>query len=569
MSLFSKLFKLFVGVVLIPFVPMLLLLAYYQFHLTDNLLETHANLAQLVSTSMTQHIEDLTWRLSFAGHVSAALQKKQNPQQLLQDALQANPDFLFLAVLSSAGKEMYRAGDAQVLRQLPPLNLEESATLGQLAGSRQVSLSRFDVLDGRPISEFILPLSNGDFLYGLLDFTGFLSRVQEQPLGHTGRIYLVDAAGNIFTQDSLYPAAFEPADLRRVFSGRTRLIKSLRTPQETFVGAFAPSPVFGAYVLVVQQKSEAYRSIYYTNIILALFLLTIATLSYFGALTFAEQLGEPIVALSHAAQEVSRGNFDEKVDPEIGWGEFKELINAFNQMTADLKDYRELRLQAQVSELKEQVFRAVAHDLRAPLMGLQGYLYILQNSTVSAEERARYLDLMGQAARNLSALLEDVLELSRFQAGMARVKKQPVALARLVQETVDQLAASAQEKGLLLTAQVPEMTVQADPKLLCRILTNLISNAIKFTEHGFVRVGGKETAHSIKLTVQDSGIGLTQQQAKQIFQKYHQVSNDKPGFGLGLYISRQLVQAHGGTLRVQSKPGEGSTFTVSLPKEEK
>ena len=100
MSLFSKLFKLFVGVVLMPVVPMVLLLAYYQIHLKDNILETHANLAQIVSSSLNQHIEDLNWRLSFSRQLTAQLEQKKNPQELLQDALAANPDFLMLAVLS-------------------------------------------------------------------------------------------------------------------------------------------------------------------------------------------------------------------------------------------------------------------------------------------------------------------------------------------------------------------------------------------------------------------------------------------------------------------------------------
>ena len=357
--------------------------------------------------------------------------------------------------------------------------------------------------------------------------------------------------------------------MQRAFSGKSRLIKNLKTPRETFVGAYAPTPILGAYVAVLQLKSEAYRSIYYTNIILALFLLTIVTLSYFGALTFAEQLGEPIEALAHAAREVSAGNLEEKIDEDIGWGEFKNLIADFNKMTADLKDYQELRLQAQISEMKEHVFRAVAHDLRAPLLGLQGYLHILQSGQVSEEEKKQYLALMNQAARNLSALLEDVLDVSRVEAGMLHPQKEPVDLAVLVGQLVDTLAPTAAEKKLELENQVSALTVPAEPRLLGRVLTNLISNAIKFTEKGFVRIRANEAEKCYFITVEDSGIGMSPQEIKGLFQKYHQVHPDKPGYGLGLFISRQIVEAHGGKLTVSSQPGRGSTFTVQLPKEEK
>ena len=550
MSLFSKLFKLFLAIVLMPLVPMLLLLAYYQVQLKDNILETHANLAQIVSSSLNQHIEDLSWRLAFAQHITELLQAGKNPQSVLQEALNANPD-------------------KQILAQVPALDLKDDPSLPELARQPRLSVSSFDVMAGRPISEFIYPLPNGDFLYGIMSFFSFLSRLQEQRIGVTGRIYIVDQDGSVYANDYQYKPAFDAEALQNAFTSQDQLIKKLKTPQEAYVGAFAPSPILGAYVAVLQLKSEAYRSIYYTNIILALFLLSIATLSYFGALTFAERLGEPIGALARAAAEVSRGNFDEKIDEEIGWGEFKQLIASFNKMTADLKDYQVLQLQAQVSEMKEQVFRAVAHDLRAPLLGLQGYLYILQSGKAGPEEQKKYLEQMSQAARNLSSLLEEVLDVSRVQAGMMTPKKESVDLPALLKNVTDTLLPAAREKNLELTVQADVPRLPADPKLLQRVVMNLVSNAVKFTDKGFVRVRAYEDGQAYYIVVQDSGIGISKTEMKGLFQKYHQVRTDRPGYGLGLFISRQIVQAHGGTLEAVSAPGRGSTFTVTLPKEKK
>ena len=569
MSIFSKLFKLFLAVVFFPLVPLCLLLGYYQVHLKDNILETHTNLAEMVASSMSQHIEDLTWRLAFAPQVTAQLQKNKSPLPVLNEALEANPDFMFLAVLSPDGAEKYRASlDTALLSQLPTLNLQGDPALSRPAATpTQLSISHFDIVSGRPISEFLYPLTNGDFLYGILSFSNFLARLQAQRIGQTGHIYIVDASGQVYANAYGTAPAFDPSALRRAFASGSRLIKNLKTPQDTYVGAFAATPILGSYAVVLQLKAEAYRSIYHTNIILALFLLTIATLAYFGALTFAERVGEPIEALSQAAAQVSSGNLDVHVDPEIGWGEFKRLINAFNQMTVDLKDYQVLRLQAQVSELKEQVFRSVAHDLRAPLMGLQGYIYILQNGQVTDEEKQNYLKLMSEAAQNLSALLEDVLDVSRLEAGMAHVHKESVDLHALVDEVLGTLRPTAAQKNLSLQAHLSVDRLPADPKLLKRVLTNLVSNAIKFTQKGFVNVLATQDSTSYTVQVQDSGIGLSAQDIKGLFHKYHQVHADQPGFGLGLFISRQLVEAHGGTLSVTSQPGRGSTFTIRLPKE--
>ena len=569
MSLFSKLFKMFLVIVFMPVIPMLLLMGYYQIHLKDNILETHVNLAEMVASSVNQHIEDLTWRLSFAQTLSADLAAGKNPIPQLAEALAANPDFIMLAVLSKEGKELYRTGEVQVLRQIPALDLSGDATLAQIAQDKRLSVSSFNEVQGRPISEFIYPLPDGDFLYGIVSFFGFLSRIQEQRIGHTGHIYIMDGEGHIYTGELRFKPDFNAEALQRYFRSKSHLIKKLSAPSGTYVGAYAPTPILGAYVAVLQRKSEAYRSIYLTNIILLLFVLTIAILSYFGALTFAERLGEPIGALSQAAREVSQGNLEVRVEPDMGWGEFKQLINDFNQMTADLKAYQELRLQAQLSEMKESVFRAVAHDLRAPLLGLQGYLYILQSGKASEAEKQQYLQLMSEAAKNLSSLLEDVLDVSRVEAGIFSPAKTQTDIAALLREVVGTLSPVAAEKGLALSFDAALTHVWADEKLLKRVLMNLVSNAIKFTEKGFVRISAQAKNGRSEVSVTDSGIGLSAQEIKGLFQKYHQVHADKPGYGLGLFISRQIVQAHGGSLEVISQQGKGSTFTVCLPEEQK
>lgn len=567
MSLFSKLFKMFLAIVFMPVIPMLVLMGYYQVHLKNNILETHVNLAEIVASSMTQHIEDLTWRLSFTQTLTETLTAEKDPAPLLNEALVANPDFIMLAVISKTGKELYRVGETQTLKEIPTLDLSQDPSLEQIALDKRLSVSSFDVVQGRPISEFLYPLSNGDFLYGIMSFFSFLARVQEQRIGHTGRIYIVDEEGQIYVEEHQFKPAFNALELKHVLAAKSRLIKSLSAPSGTYVGAYAPTPILGAYVAVLQLKSEAYRTIYYTNIILILFVLTIALLAYFGALTFAEQLGKPIGALSAAAREISQGNLDTSVEPDIGWGEFKQLIADFNQMTADLKAYQELRLQAQVSELKENVFRAVAHDLRAPLLGLQGYLFILQSGKCSEEEKQEYLRLMSQAAKDLSSLLEDVLDVSRVEAGIFAPVKTQVNTAELLQEVVSTLRPTAQAKGLTLDFTSKTDTIFADAKLLKRVLMNLVSNAIKFTEKGFVHVKAFTQDDHFVIAVQDSGIGLCEQEIKGLFQKFHQVHADKPGYGLGLFISRQIVTAHGGSLEVESKSGKGSTFSVRLPKE--
>ena len=210
-----------------------------------------------------------------------------------------------------------------------------------------------------------------------------------------------------------------------------------------------------------------------------------------------------------------------------------------------------------------------AHDLRAPLLGLQGYIYILSSGKATKEEEKEYLRLMNQAAVNLSSLLEDVLDVSRLEAGTLTPSLQEVHLQQLAQEAADTVLPSAQEKHLELTVEVPDIVLQADAKLLRRVLVNLLSNAVKFTQQGFIATQAYEENGQTVVSVRDSGKGMDEKQCREVFEKYRQVDETAEGYGLGLFISRQLARAHRGDLTVQSLPGQGSTFILRLPKEEK
>jgi len=143
-------------------------------------------------------------------------------------------------------------------------------------------------------------------------------------------------------------------------------------------------------------------------------------------------------------------------------------------------------------------------------------------------------------------------------------------LSPIVRHVIDTQQPIAQAKQLDLSAAIDEnLMIYADPKLLSRIVSNLVSNAVKFTAKGFVKISAGETEREVWLCVQDSGKGMTAAEMEQIFEKFRQADNRAEGYGLGLFISRQLARAHGGDLTVTSQVGQGSTFTLHLPKEEK
>lgn len=567
MSIFSKLFRLFITVVLMPLIPMALLLAYYQNRQKTSALENHYNVAEIVSSELNQYVINLTDRLAFAD-VLPLQQSRPVLENKLQQALENDPSLTFLAVLSADGTEKGRA-EQKVENQTDLAAVKVPASTENFSATHlQAWLSRPE--EGSLSLEFVYPLEREHFLYGRQNVADVLDRLNQMRIGRTGQIYLVAADGAIYRTPYQLTPNISASKLAAKLNGKTQIINSLPSTEGTLVGAVSSEPRLGVYVVALQPKEEALRSLYLSNIVIFLFVISIAMLSYFGALAFSRSLGEPIARLMKGAQEVSRGNLDYQVEEETNWSEFQELIASFNKMIADLKDYQALQLKTQISEMKEQVFRAVAHDLRAPLIGLQGYIYLLSSGKVSAQEQEEYLQRMTEAAQNLSSLLEDVLAVSRVETGMALPQREWVEVAPLVQNVLHTQQPAADAKGLTVTADISAgLKAWADPKLLSRILTNLVSNAVKYTPKGFVQIKAWNTEAETLFSVTDSGIGLTPEQCERLFEKFHQVDGKKEGYGLGLFISRQLARAHGGDLSVVSVPKQGSTFTLRLPKEEK
>ncbi len=566
MSIFSKLFKLFITVVLMPLIPMAVLLAFYQNRQKDNILENHYNLAEVVASDLNHYAEDLNWRLSFASSIQKLLQQGADVESEFKKIMAQQGDINVLGLMDSEGKNLLRL-ERNDLYAMP--NRLTADVLAEMAKNPRIYIAPFETAHATLEFEFVMPLKDGFFLYGITELSDLAERLQQMRIGRTGQVFLVSSDGVVYSGPSQWSPQIAPEKLKTAFEGRSRLFKSIEGAEDVFVGGFSSAKPLGMYVVVLQIKDEAYRSLYFSNLVLLLFLLAIATLAYFGALTFSRSLGEPIAELAEGAKQVSQGNLDHRVQEEVGWGEFRELIASFNKMTADLKDYQTLQLKNQVSEMKEHIFRSVAHDLRAPLLGLQGYIYILSSGKINAQEREEYLTRMKEAAQDLSSLLEDVLAVSRVQAGMTLPQRQRIELGPLLKSLIHTQEPVATDKGLVLLCDVADkLWAYADPKLLRRIVNNLLSNAIKFTAQGNIQVKAWEENGETFVTVQDSGIGLSEKACQEIFEKYRQIDESAEGYGLGLFISRQLARAHGGDLTVSSVLGQGSTFMLRLPKED-
>ncbi len=260
--------------------------------------------------------------------------------------------------------------------------------------------------------------------------------------------------------------------------------------------------------------------------------------------------------------------------------EIGTLSSEFDQLASELrtaqKDLEAARDQAlALSNAKSEFLARMSHEIRTPMNGVLGMIELL-NSTRLNDTQKRYAATIQDSADSLLDIINDVLDFSKIEAGKLRIEKLTFDLHAFLSDTVESLAGLAEQKGLDLECDVPPglaLAVQGDPFRLRQILTNLLGNAIKFTERGSVRLhvtaedlGNGQTV--VQFSVVDTGVGITASKQRKIFDSFAQEDGSTTrrygGTGLGLAISRQLVEMMGGDLTVESEPGHGSVFSFSL-----
>jgi two-component system, sensor histidine kinase len=308
-------------------------------------------------------------------------------------------------------------------------------------------------------------------------------------------------------------------------------------------------------------------------------------------------LARPLSFLQAGITSVREGRF-EPIQVSRTGDEIEYLGESFNRMIETLaaskeeirqhQELLELRIRQRTGDLEKAMHAALAasqakseflanmsHELRTPMNGLLGMVDLVLDSGLGADQREQ-LETAQRCAYSLLALLNDILDLSKIEAGKMLLEKIPFNISEVLQDCVKSQSAKAAQKRIDLRYEVEASSsfeVLGDPLRVRQIVANLLSNAIKFTERGWVHVSlaGKSTADGrieMEIKVADTGSGIPTDKLPTIFEKFTQadgsITRKYGGTGLGLAITRRLVKLQGGEVRVESQPGHGSTFTVVL-----
>ncbi len=297
-------------------------------------------------------------------------------------------------------------------------------------------------------------------------------------------------------------------------------------------------------------------------IIIAFFLILSAILGFVTIYWAVSEFVMPLKRLNIAANHISRGNFDERIEVTDNIDdEMSELYKSFNLMAENLESLEERR---------REVVSNISHDLRSPITSIRGFLQAMLDGTITEDKYRRYLEIIYNETGRLNQLSDSILQLNTIGDVSEQLEKTVFNVNTVISDVLNLMKVRSIPKGIELRTDFSRdvMMVNADEDKVKRIIINLVDNAIKFTEKGSVTVGSHKSNHKVYISVKDTGIGLTDEEKARVFERFYKADTsrgmDKSGSGLGLAIVHEFIKAHDQTIEVKSAKGEGTEFIFTL-----
>lgn len=290
--------------------------------------------------------------------------------------------------------------------------------------------------------------------------------------------------------------------------------------------------------------------------------ITAVVLEFFVLMFITKKITEPIRQLENMTKQVSKGNFDVKIENKYE-NEIGHLIDSYNSMLDDLRN---------LDTMRNDFIASISHELRTPMTSIGGFIDGILDGVIPADKQEHYLSIVKEEITRMNALVNDLLNMARLQSGKVELDILPYNAEKLIYNTALKLEPLITEKSIELDFDVntPNCDVMIDKASIERVFINLIQNAIKFTPEG-----GKITIRSefikdnkIQITIEDTGSGISPEELPFIFEKFYKVDKsrglDKKGTGLGLSLVKGILTSHKQTIRAESTLGKGSRFIFTL-----
>lgn len=314
------------------------------------------------------------------------------------------------------------------------------------------------------------------------------------------------------------------------------------------------------YVIFAQKDIGKKEMIFVDCALIAVFCMLVT-----GSITFlliADIIVKPISRLTKATNELSKGNYRVRVN-YTGNDEIARLNRSFNQMAQQL---------VKQDEIRQQFISDVSHEFQTPLTAIQGFATILKNEKITDEQRQKYADIIIFHSKRLSTLSKNMLQLTLLDGEDVKLEMSEFSLIEQLNRVIETQDTLAMSKNIEIEFLIPKNDVRmiGDEARLEQVWINLINNAVKYTnENGVVTVKVKKTSKEIEVSIEDTGVGMSQEAISHIFERFYRQDKSRSveGNGLGLSIVKRIVDLHQGTIDVYSREDGGSQFIVKIPQE--
>jgi signal transduction histidine kinase/CheY-like chemotaxis protein len=599
--LFIKYVALFVAVVTVALLAngIFDVWFYYREH-KESLIRIQREQAEAASAKISQFVKEiegqLGWTTQLPWSAGSIEQRRFDALRLLRQV----PAITELSQLDSAGKERLRVSRLAMDVVGSGIDLSTEPKFTEAVANKVYYGPVYFRRESEPYMTLAIAGTRRDAGVSVAEVNLKLiwDVVSQIKVGERGSAYVVDAQGRLIAHPdiSLVLRNTDMSQLAQVQAARGAAGEPVREAKniqgQDVLTAFAPVMPLGWHMFVELPVQEAYGPLYAALQRLALILLAALIFAVLAGMFLARRMVGPIQALQAGAARIGSGDLANRIEIKTG-DELEGLANQFNEMAERLQEsysHLEHKIDERTFELgeksrqlelasqhKSQFLANMSHELRTPLNAIIGLTEMMFTNAgrFGTEKAVEPLKRVHRAGNHLLGLINQVLDLSKIEAGKLELSPESVSIGPLVDEVAGTARQLAEQNGNQLTIHCgPHVgALMVDPMRLRQILLNLLSNSCKFTKNGEVLLTVQPrtvAGHNVmEFAVRDTGIGMTAEQQAKLFQDFTQADSSTArrygGTGLGLAITRKLARMMGGDVSVTSQEGKGSTFTVTLP----
>lgn len=459
-----------------------------------------------------------------------------------------------------------------------------------------------DSQTSKPIQTITIPIIEDKKVVGVLsakiDFERMLFSIKNIDVGKNGSLFVVASNGRVIVHT--YMEQLSDLNLSKspvveaVLNGERGVLKGyIDELGHQVVGSYVPIWELGWGVVIQRTLTDIGTEVEQVrNTIFMAIIISVLSAILAGWL-MSKIITKPIGLLANASEKVAQGDLDTLVNVKSS-NEIGVLASSFNQMVVSLRksrneleqwgkemekrvekrtdelEHANLKLQ-ELDHLKSLFIASMSHELRTPLNSIIGFTgIILQGMSGDInEEQGKQLTLVKNSANHLLALINDIIDISKIEAGKVKITIEEFDLSVLAQEIMDSFAVVVDKKGLELSLTTPiTLIIKSDKRRTEQVLVNFVSNAVKFTDRGEIEIKIVKKDKMVEMSVTDSGIGIKKENMNKLFQTFSRIpTKDRTieGTGLGLYLSKKIIDLLGGKIKAESEFGKGSIFTLALP----